>query len=167
MPDEPRKSRPPYVETSRLERVRRQVAAAGDMNERQRRLWATGLGIVLLLVVGLSLWVAFRGGPAVISEARPVTSVVPGDGSLDLTWEGPACESADSNRTRVTGTAEEVVVALYVDVPADGCDSGDVSHTVSVPVDAPLAGRPVVDAACTEPGFVTDARCEDPQMPVG
>jgi hypothetical protein len=166
MPDDPRKSRPPHVEAGRLERVRRQVAAAGDMNERQRRLWATGLAIVLLVLAVFGVWVAFRGGPTVISEARPVTSVALRDGSLDLTWQGPACESADPDRTRVTGTADEVVVALYVEVPTDGCDGAAVAHMVMVPVDAPLAGRPVVDAACTEPGFVTDARCEDPQVPV-
>ena len=142
---------------------------AGDAERRDRdrrhRVHATssGLqrvigGVVVGLLAATGLYFLMAPGPGSVSEARPFEHAERVDGGLRVEWSGSECEAVDPERTEVVEAADEVLVTLFVAVPAD-CARAAVERTHRLDLDEPVGDRTIADGPCAYPAYLSDGRC--------
>ncbi|CAN5493388.1 hypothetical protein BH11ACT8_BH11ACT8_33490 [soil metagenome] len=123
---------------------------------RRSGVWVVLVAAVLgLLMFALVHWLFFG-----LDEPTPWDKPARVDGSqVQLTYTGRECR--DRVQVDVDEGAARVVITIRETVRTVVCRGDTASYDVDVDLGAPLAGRELVDGACSLEGNADDALCAD------
>lgn len=108
--------------------------------------------VAVLLAAGLSVK-SVGWAPEPYDRIEPL-----GTDRLRVTWSGGACD--DAWRVDVHESEDVVRLTVWTQVLATGCNDMEVERSEAVELDAPLAGRAVVNAACERERFADRSACQ-------
>lgn len=107
----------------------------------------------VLGVLGIAGWYIFGQ-----TEPTPWNKPATVDGTMvRITYTGSACQ--DSADVEVDEDSARVVITVRETVRARSCNDNGVPYDVEVRLDAPLAGRVLVDGACQMPEYADYVDC--------